>query len=204
MLLLLCLWRWVCEEVSHSVMEALFCGFLVGWFREKKGLEALRGSGRTRESTPLSSTCRKGWTQERPWDGRALELSEHPSKFGNLTLLHTEQILQDLSCLQPLSNNPPAGLPPKRPLENPAYSFFCTIDALPGCTHPRLAGLHHPPRSGDEQQQVSHPFWVTPILAAGKGWVRRRSRPLSAPQELPVLTWNEFSLKHQRCDETPR
>lgn len=150
-------------------MEASFCWCLVGRFRENKGLKALRGSGRTGEPNLTSSTCREGGTQERPWQGRALELSEHPSKWNFGPFAHRADAAGSQVSAASIRQAPCWIAPPMSPGKSCTFFFFfSTTDSLPGCTHPRLAGLHHPPCSGHEQLQISLLFWVAAILPAGR------------------------------------
>lgn len=136
------LWR-----VSHSVMEALFCG-------------AWGGPGNLQMQERLDPEETLAWESSGAIRA-SFQMEIWPfcasSKCCRISLQPAAS-LKEPCCWIAL------------PLENDAHSlfFFCTMDALPGCTHPRLAGLHLPPRSGDEQQQISHLFWVTPILTAGR------------------------------------
>lgn len=172
------LWR-----VSHSVMEALFCG-------------AWGGPGNLQMQERLDPEETLAWESSGAIRA-SFQMEIWPfcasSKCCRISLQPAAS-LKEPCCWIAL------------PLENDAHSLFFFLHH--GC----LARLHTP-TFGRAPPPTTFWWWATadfPSLLSDtdthswKGWVRRCSWLLSVPQELPVLTWNEFSLKHQHWHETPR
>lgn len=163
----------------------LFCGWLVGWSRENEGLKALRGSGRIRKPPDAGRVGpRRDPGMGQHWSCQSILAS------GSLALLHIEQMLQDLRCLQPPSDTPLPNCSTNIPWKTLHIPFFLCHGSV---ARPHTPTFGRAPPPTVLWRRVAADF---PSLLSGtdthswKGWVRRRSWLLSAPQEPPGLTWN--------------